>query len=472
MKIELLGGTSREHLEERMKVISTAARLSHFSGNVLELLDESKGFDEDVRFIKKIIGRGHKSVIEHDYLIFALVDVTPIIEQIIIGARLTAFTIKSRRYVDFREAGFYIPDFRNTEYSLHMENKEFKAKYRKHMRFLFKEYGAMLDGGIPAEDARFILPYSFYSNIIMSLDARELEKLINYLMYGEYSKIQEVYELGVKLCAIAKKQLPYLASSFEKYVRKSIRYDYRSMLEKYKPKGMDILKKPVLLDYTVSPDDTVLEYAVMYETQCGYDEARKIIEEAEKEDSDFKEKMMDAIVHKEENRELEQVSFNFQIPISLSVLTHLTRHRMHSLLVPNFVPLWNFNNYIIPETIKNSKFADKYKKIVETNMKVLEEFKNAGIVEEDLVYFYLGAQMCNVVTTMNARSLMWISRMRCCNRAQWQIRNIANIMVGEVKKIAPLIGKGLGPSCVVDHICNEGGASCGLIKKILEKENA
>ena len=83
--------------------------------------------------------------------------------------------------------------------------------------------------------------------------------------------------------------------------------------------------------------------------------AKGILEEAEKEDPDFKANMMDVIVHKEENRELEQVSFNFQIPISLSVLTHLTRHRMHSLLVPNFVPLWNFNNYIIPETIKNSR---------------------------------------------------------------------------------------------------------------------
>ena len=94
------------------------------------------------------------------------------------------------------------------------------------------------------------------------------------------------------------------------------------------------------------------------------------------------------ILHKEERRELEQVSFSFQIPISLSILTHLTRHRMHSLLVPEFVPLWNFNNYVTPETIK-AKMNDLYEKAIKKNIEIMEEFKNAGVAEEDLIYFYL-----------------------------------------------------------------------------------
>ncbi len=65
---------------------------------------------------------------------------------------------------------------------------------------------------------------------------------------------------------------------------------------------------------------------------------------------------------------------------------------------------------------------------------------------------------------------MWFSRMRCCNRAQWQIRNIANSMVSDAKKVAPLIGRGFGPSCVVDRVCNEGKKSCGLLQKILKSE--
>ena len=145
---------------------------------------------------------------------------------------------------------------------------------------------------------------------------------------------------------------------------------------------------------------------------------------------------------------------------------------MHSLMVPSFVPLWDFGNFIIPATIKNSKFIEKYKSAIAANITIMEEFKNAGVIEEDLVYFYLGAQMCNVITTMNARSLVWFSRMRCCNRAQWEIRDIANVMVSEARKIVPLIGRGLGPSCVVDRVCNEKSKSCGLLKKLIEKDNS
>ena len=115
---------------------------------------------------------GHKSIIEHDYLVFAICDVTPIIEQTIIGNRLTSFTIKSRREVDFRTAGFYVPEFRQKDLTPHPKNDELKEKYISHMKYLFNTYGDIVDNGVNVEDARFILPYSFHSNIIMGLNAR------------------------------------------------------------------------------------------------------------------------------------------------------------------------------------------------------------------------------------------------------------------------------------------------------------
>lgn len=471
MKIELMGGTSKEAFEQRIQMVAAAGKLSQYPGNVFEVVEDSKDFAENLKVIKRITGMGHKSIMEHDYLVFAIADVTPIIEQILIGFRLTSFTIKSRRYVDFRTAGYFVPDFRNGDYSLHMENKELKKKYRKHMNCLFKAYSAMIDGGIPNEDARFVLPYSFYSNIVMGLDARELEKMIIYLMYGKYSNLTEVYEVGKKLLTIAKKYIPYIANNIEKYEKKPVRYDYMSIVKEHTlDEDAEILRKPKLLEYTDSPDDMVLELMVMAETQCNYDTAAMIIETAEIYEPDFRAKTIDAIIHAEESRELEQVSFTFQIPISLCILTHLTRHRMHSLMVPDLVPLWDFNKYIIPDTIKNSKFVGKFTDAVNANISMMEEFKNAGVIEEDLVYFYLGAQMCNVITTMNARSLIWFSRMRCCERAQWQIRSIANVMINEARKVAPLIARGFGPTCVVDRICNEGKKSCGRLQKLLEAD--
>ena len=233
-----------------------------------------------------------------------------------------------------------------------------------------------------------------------------------------------------------------------------------------------IQEKARLVSYTPNPDDIILKSSIMYHYQCSEKEAENILNESEKIDTAYKQKSMNIILHKPENRELEQVSFTFQIPISLSILTHITRHRMHSLLVPEFLPMWNMNNYIIPATIKqNNELGKIFKETQAKNVKAYEQFKEEGVAQEDLIYFYLGCQMLNIVTTMNGRALQWILHLRCCNKAQWQIRKIANEMATQVKEVAPLLGKGLGPTCITDLYCNEGRESCGLIDKLLEKAN-
>lgn len=466
MKVELIGGCSQNELEGRIKKVAAAGKLSRFPGNVFEVIDSCDDYENNLKLVKRIIKMGHKSIIEHDYLVFALNDVTPIVEQTIIGNRLTSFTIKSRREVDFRTAGFYVPEFRNKDLELHENNEELKEKFIAHSKMLFNTYGEIVDSGIDVEDARFILPYCFHSNIIMGLNARELEKMIIALRFGPLSRISELKELGKNLYSVVKESVPYLVPNIKaQEVDDKSRFEYlESMKERPEIK---IVPKASLISYTPNADDVVLESSIMYHYQCSKDEAQKILKELSNKDSNAKEKLMQNILHKEERRELEQVSFSFQIPISLSILTHLTRHRMHSLLVPEFVPLWNFKNYVTPETIK-AKVNDTYQEAVKKNMKVMEEFKKAGVAEEDLIYFYIGAQMVNVVTTMNARNLQWVCRLRCCNKAQWQIRFIAKEMAKQVKEVARLIGMGLGPTCITDRYCGEGRECCGLIDALLE----
>lgn len=468
MKIELLGGCTKEELESRIRRVASAGKLSRFKGNVFEVLESCDDYDNNLKLIKRIIKMGHKSIIEHDYLVFAIADVSPIVEQTIIGNRLTSFTIKSRREVDFRNVGYYIPNFRNKNMELHEKNTDLQEKYKKHMQYLFNEYADLVDNGINVEDARFILPYSYHSNIIMGLDARELEKLVVSLLYGELSKISELRELGEILLEQIEKHVPYLSDIIkENESNTSNPFEY---IEGLVPRPeIKICEKAKLISYPENPDDIVLESAIMYHYQCTEEQAKEILNKAESLDSNARQKMMDIILNKTENRELEHVNFRFQIPISLSILTHLTRHRMHSLLVPEFVKMWDLNNYVIPNSIK-VKYEDKYNEIFKENIKAYNEFLKEDIAEEDLIYFYLGGNMCNVITNMSARTLQWISRLRCCNKAQWQIRNIANDIVKEVKKVAPLIGKGLGPTCITNHICNEGRESCGLIDNVLNKK--
>lgn len=467
MKVELLCSCEKEELEKRIQKVAAAGKLSRFKGNVFEVLENCNDYEKNLKLIKRIISMGHKSIIEHDYLVFAISDVTPIIEQTIIGNRLTSFTIKSRREVDFRTAGFYTPEFRDSNLNIHPQNEQLKEKYQKHMQYLFNTYGELVDKGIDVEDARFILPYCFHSNIIMGLDARELEKMVESFIYGRLSRIQELNEFGKILYEIIKEKVPYLTECIENSKMNSDnQFEYLEKMIK-KPE-IKILEKPELLSYTPNADDVVLKSNIMYHYQCSEKMADEILKELVEKDENAKEKMMQNILHKEEKRELEQVSFSFQIPISLSILTHLTRHRMHPLLIPEFVPLWDMKNYITPEKIKKNA-NDVYQKAVNENIKMFDEFKEQGIAEEDLIYFYIGAQMLNVITTMNARNLQWVSRMRCCNKAQWQIRFITQEMVRQVKQVAPLIGKGLGPTCITDKYCGEGKESCGLIDKINAK---
>lgn len=466
MKVELLGGCTKDQLENRIRNISAAGKLSRFPGNVFEVLESCDNYEENLKMVKRIIKMGHKSIIEHDYLVFAICDVSPIIEQTIIGNRLTSFTIKSRREVDFRNVGYYVPEFRDKQGNIHPQNEQLKEKYKKGMKKLFNSYGDFVDNGINVEDARFILPYSYHSNIIMGLNARELEKMAIWLLHGSPSKISEVKELGTKLYEIIKEHVPYLVDNMEKQIDSENDFEYlESMSER---PDIEIVNKTKLVHYTPDADEQVLLSNIMYHYQCSTEKAKEILNNMQQKDANCKEKMMKNILNKEERRELEQVCFTFQIPISLSILTHITRHRMHSLLVPEFTPMWNLHNYIVPDTIKqNEKLKQLYIEIAEQNIKLYEEFRAAQVMEEDLVYFYIGGQMCNIVTTMNARNVQWICRMRCCNKAQWQVNRIAKDMAQQVKEVAPLIGTGLGPTCVTNFVCNEGRESCGLIDKIL-----
>ena len=470
MKIELLGGCTKDELESRIQRVAAAGKLSRFPGNVFEVIESCDDFESNLKLVKRIIKMGHKSIIEHDYLVFALCDVTPIVEQTIIGNRLTSFTIKSRREVDFRNVGFYIPEFRNKDLEIHKDNEELKEKYVAHMKNLFNIYGDIVDTEIKVEDARFVLPYCYHSNIIMGLDARELEKLIISLRSGRLSRIQELKELGNLLYDVAKEYIPYLPSTIKmSEVTDKNEFEYlESMVERPEIK---IAEKTSLISYTKNADDVILESMIMYHYQCSEKKAKEILKEMLEKDPNAREKLMDNILHKEERRELEQVSFTFQIPISLAILTHLTRHRMHALLVPEFVPMWNLNNYVIPATVKAKEETLKlYQKAIDVNIEEFNKFKAAGVAEEDLIYFYLGAQMLNVVTTMNARNIQWVCRQRCCNKAQWQIRYIANDIQRQVAEVAPLLGKGLGATCMTDRVCNEGRECCGLIDKLLEAD--
>lgn len=79
---------------------------------------------------------------------------------------------------------------------------------------------------------------------------------------------------------------------------------------------------------------------------------------------------------------------------------------------------------------------------------------------EDARYVFPNAVETKIVLTMNARSLMHFFNLRCCNRAQWEIRNLADEMLTQVIKVAPAIFSNSGAPCTFGK-CPEGKMSCG-----------
>lgn len=469
MKVKLLGTTTKKHLEKQINICAAAGKLSRMPGTVFDAVNSMKDYDKALKFIKRVIGMGHTSTIDHDYMVFALSGVSPIVEQTIIEERYSSFTIKSRREVDFSNVGFYIPDFHTNKGEIIENNDEIKKEYKKYMKQLFASYKKLVDNNIPKEDARFVLPYCYHSEIIMGLDGTSLVRMIVRLTKGKCSKITELKELGEKLYEIAKDRAPYIIELIEK---ENIE-DYSEVEEIIKETNFEtkynLINEPVLLSYTNNIDETLFVNALARIYSLDYTSAKAIYEEKIKGNNKLEDKLMKAIFNDPEHNDLRQINLRFQLGIPFAILTHYTRHRRLSLSIPDFVPIPDLGCYITPPSIKNSAMNDFYHEVFNKNIEVYNKFKSYGICDEDLVYFILSGNAVNVIINFDGEAFRWICRLRECTKAQWCIRQAVTKMHNEVSNVSKYFANNLGPDCVTKHICGEGKESCGRINSILEK---
>lgn len=471
MRVELIGLTNKEFIESQVNICAAAGKLSRMPGTVFDALKEMQDYDKAVTFIKRVINMGHTSTIDHDYLIFALSGVTPVVEQTLIAERFSSFTVKSRREVDFSNVGYYIPDFRDEKGEILPNNKELQDKYIKHMDYLFKTYSKIEESGIKKEDARFVLPYSYHSDFIMGVDATALSRMIIMLTKGKHSNIKELNDLGERLKELALQRAPYISSILDKAENTKISIAEEILNNYVKPRSYEVDNKVELLSYTKDVDKTIITNAIARIYGLRVSDAEKVYNEKIAGNDALCGKIMKAIFREPEHEDIKQVNFRFNLSISFAVLTHFTRHRRHILSIPEFVPNIDLTKYITPESIKNSEFAGLFKEVFKKNKEVYDEFKAFGVCEEDLIYFTLSGNCINVICNFDGEALRWFLRLRECTKAQWEIRGYANQMHAEVNKVCKYYAENLGPDCVTKHICGEGKESCGRINAILAHLN-
>ena len=162
---------------------------------------------------------------------------------------------------------------------------------------------------------------------------------------------------------------------------------------------------------------------------------------------------------------LEHATFTFAIEGISRVTSHqLVRHRLASFSQQSqrYVKINKEGfPYIVPKSIANDKelakiFIDAIKELDGIYQSLLDH----NIEAEDARYILPQAVTTKMIISTNARELLLIFKLRCCNRAQWEIREVAMNMLREVKKIAPTIFENAGPLCILAP-CPEGELSCG-----------
>ena len=192
---------------------------------------------------------------------------------------------------------------------------------------------------------------------------------------------------------------------------------------------------------------------------------------------------------------IEHISFTFGIEeVSRTLLAQITRHRIASFSVQSqrYVKEKQFSVVTPPQIAQDPQAAALYQQAMQSAhasylelserlaQKNLEQLLAEGVDEkkarsmaekraiEDARFVLPNACDTKMMLTMNARSQLNFFRLRCCNRAQWEIREVAEQMLALVKPIAPTIFAKAGPGCVSGP-CPEGRMTCGKAVQVRKK---
>lgn len=247
--------------------------------------------------------------------------------------------------------------------------------------------------------------------------------------------------------------------------------------------------KVVLLAYTPAPEQTVAAAARLCYSDTDVEALRESI--SLKKAEQFVE-MLDGFGHESP---VEHVSFTFGIEgVSRSFLAQVTRHRLASYSVQSqrYVRQDPFLYITPPAIASDSALLAEYQQMMQQAVEsynqladVLEtryvsKLMEEGMTEqnarkkaekmaiEDARYVLPNACETKMILTMNVRSLRNFFRLRCCNRAQWEIRAVALEMLRICCQVSPALFHNAGPSCCCGG-CTEGKMSCGKAKEVQQK---
>lgn len=253
---------------------------------------------------------------------------------------------------------------------------------------------------------------------------------------------------------------------------------------------METKMKVNLITYTPEPEKIIAGAAKLCYSASGIEELMNNLEQ------DNVEKFIAMLAIMGHESPFEHINFTFGIEgVSRSLTHQLVRHRIgssYSQKSQRYVKEGSFE-YVVPPHIESIPEAKKiYVQAMEDAQKAYddltnqlfekhyEEYLNKGKSEkaaksaaekqaiEDARYVLPNSCETKIVVTMNARALFNLFSKRCCNRAQWEIRELSIEMLKLAISVAPNVFKIAGPGCV-NGKCPEGNMSCGEMEAVRKK---
>ena len=241
----------------------------------------------------------------------------------------------------------------------------------------------------------------------------------------------------------------------------------------------------VLLKHTQYPEEVIAHAAKLCYSPISVEQLKDKIEKADNE------KFIAKLLKMGHLSPLEHVSFTYGVEgISRACSHQLVRHRIasYSQQSQRYVGKSTLHSitedgtgkkdedcfdFIIPPSIvdsgKKEWFVKKMKEVQKWYNELVEALGNSGEKSnEDARFILPNAAETKIIITMNARELLHFFSVRCCERAQWEIRNLATEMLRLARNVIPCIFSKSGPNCITGP-CSEGEMYCGKLNEVREK---
>ncbi len=188
--------------ENPLKTIYTACRTCYSAEYPVNIWEADTDEEKMLKLVKKVLTSGHHSTIEHCQYVFTISGVSRACTHQLVRHRHMSFSQKSQRYVTEKGQFEYItPDT--------IKKAGFEAEYDDFMAKTAEFYEKMISQGIPAEDARFVLPNAATSSLVASLNLREMFHLANIRLCTNAQ--HEIRIMVKKMCDIVAEKEEWLS---------------------------------------------------------------------------------------------------------------------------------------------------------------------------------------------------------------------------------------------------------------------